>query len=66
MSHQNPNIPVREKLAYSINEAIALSSLSRTTIYKLIARGELKTVMVAGRRLVPREALHLLLHPNAA
>jgi excisionase family DNA binding protein len=66
MPHKDPNIPVREKLAYSINEAIALSSLSRTTLYKLIARGELKTVMVAGRRLVPREALHLLLQPNAA
>jgi excisionase family DNA binding protein len=66
MSHKNPHIPVGEKLAFTINEAIALSSLSRTTLYKLIARGELKTVLVAGRRLVPREALHLLLQPNAA
>lgn len=45
------------KLAYSINEAVKASSLARSTLYKHIAKGRLKTVRVGGRRLILAEAL---------
>jgi len=50
-----------QKLAYQINEAVRVSGLSRTTLYELMKTGQLKTVLVAGRRLVPAENLKALL-----
>lgn len=49
------------KLAYSIKEAIAASSLGRTTIYAHIASGRLRTTRVGGRTLIPAEALKALI-----
>jgi excisionase family DNA binding protein len=49
-------------IAYSVREARAfLNGISQATIYKLIRSGELRTVKVGGRRLVPRSALVELL-----
>lgn len=45
------------KLAYSINEACAASSLGRTKLYALIAAGDLKAVKVGGRTVIPAESL---------
>ena len=53
-----------EKLAYQINEAVRVSGLSRTTIYELMKAGRLKTILVAGRRLVPAANLKALLSPD--
>src|SRR6185312_15703659 len=39
--------------AYSVEEAARALSLSRRTAYRLIATGELRTVKLRGRRLVP-------------
>jgi hypothetical protein len=39
--------------------------LSRATIYKLIGTGQLKTIKILGRRLIPVEAIESLLN-NAA
>jgi predicted site-specific integrase-resolvase len=55
-----------EKLAYQINEAVRVSGLSRTTLYELMKAGRLKTVLVAGRRLVPAESLKTLLNQDGA
>ena len=55
-----------EKLAYQINEAVRVSGLSRTTLYELMKAGRLKTVLVAGRRLVPAEDLKALLTRDEA
>jgi excisionase family DNA binding protein len=52
-----PPIP---RLAYSIAESEALSGLSRSSLYRLIAAGELKTVQRGRRRLVPSAELERL------
>jgi excisionase family DNA binding protein len=48
------------RLAYSIAESEALSGLSRSSLYRLIAAGQLKTVQRGRRRLVPRDELERL------
>lgn len=55
------------KLMYSIAEAELASSLSRATLYRLIAAGKLKTVQAGPkhRRLVPHHELEGLLTPKA-
>ncbi|WP_416907211.1 MAG: helix-turn-helix domain-containing protein [Polymorphobacter sp.] len=58
-----PNLP---KLAYSIREACAASSLGRTTIYGHIAAGRLKGIRVGGRTIIPADSLHALLSGDAA
>ena len=50
-----------ERRAYRLNEAVAAYRLSRSTLYKLIAAGKLRTAKVGGRRLIPRDALEALL-----
>ena len=47
--------------AYSISETQQLCCLSRATIYKLIGTGQLKTIKILGRRLIPVEAIESLL-----
>ena len=39
-----------EKLAYRVDDACTLLGIGRTSLYKLIAGGQLKTVRIAGRR----------------
>lgn len=46
---------------YRIKEAVATYRLSRSTIYKMIAAGTLRTVKVGGCRLIPRDALEALI-----
>jgi excisionase family DNA binding protein len=48
------------RLAYSIREACAATSLGRTTVYALIGKGMLRTVRVGGRTLIPAQALEAL------
>ena len=54
-----------EKRAYRVNEAVAVYRLSRSTLYKLIAEGNLRTVKIAGRRLIPRDAIEALFEGSA-
>ena len=54
-----------EKLALHVNDAAALSGLSRSTLYKLHADGKLRAVKVGGRRLILREDLQALLQAGA-
>ncbi len=49
--------PAPEKLAFNIPEVCAATGVGRTTVYKAIKAGALKSIMVGGRRLVRREAL---------
>jgi excisionase family DNA binding protein len=65
MSHNTLHHSSGEKRAYRINEAVAAYRLSRSTIYKLIATGTLRTVKIGGRRLIPRDALEGLLNEVA-
>jgi excisionase family DNA binding protein len=52
---------LRERLALRVNEAAAVTGLSRSTLYVLMRNGALRSVRVAGRRLIPRDALEALL-----
>jgi hypothetical protein len=58
-----PSLPPR--LAYSIAEAEVMTGLSRATLYRRIAVGELKTVLRGGRRLVPSIELQKLCRPES-
>lgn len=53
-------------ITISVNDAIALSGLSRDTIYRLIRRGALASTRVGTRRLIDRASLVALLRPIAA
>lgn len=54
------------KLAFSVREACAASSLGRTSIYGHIAAGRLKAVKVGGRTVIPADSLQALLSGEAA
>lgn len=47
--------------AYNVNEAAAAYRLSRSTLYKLMAAGKLRTVKIGGRRLIPVDSIEALL-----
>jgi excisionase family DNA binding protein len=50
-----------DRLAYKIDDFCRAIGLGRTKVYALIANGTLRTVVVGGRRLVPRDAAEALL-----
>lgn len=50
------------KLAYSIKEACAASSLGRTSIWIHIKEGRLRAVRLGGRTLIPADSLHALVN----
>jgi excisionase family DNA binding protein len=52
---RNP-IPPEQRDAVDVNTTAALLGVSRRTIYDLIARGELASVKIGARRLIPRRA----------
>jgi hypothetical protein len=58
-------LPPDIALAYRVNDAIKVSGLSRSSLYRLIGQGELHSVVVAGRRLIPADALRALLRGAA-
>ena len=55
-----PAPTVREPLAYSIPQALELVPIGRSSLYELIGSGQLRTVKLNGRRLIPRDALEAL------
>jgi excisionase family DNA binding protein len=60
MESSKPNASGHRR-AYQINEATCAYGLSRSTLYKLMAAGTLRSVKVGGRRLIPVEALEALI-----
>lgn len=52
-----PAVPIGERLALSVEEAGALLGISRDLAYDLVARGELPSVRLGRRVVVPRKAL---------
>lgn len=58
MQTVNNDLP---KIAYSIREAVAATGCSRTWLYTMIATNRLRSTRVAGRRIIPAEALHALI-----
>jgi excisionase family DNA binding protein len=63
--HSKTNSNSVARRAYQINEAVATYRLSRSTIYKLMGAGALRSVKVGGRRLIPVEALEALIGGSA-
>lgn len=47
--------------AFHVREAAAVYRLSRSTLYKMMSSGTLRTVKIGGRRLIPRDVLEDLL-----
>lgn len=58
--HMADNSPV-EKRAYHVKEAAKAYGWSRSTLYKLMEAGTLRSVKIGGRRLIPRDALEALI-----
>jgi excisionase family DNA binding protein len=55
----------QERRALSIKEAAQACSLSRATLYRLIADGKLTTLKIGARRLVTVGALEALLNEGS-
>jgi excisionase family DNA binding protein len=49
-----------ERIAFSVDELIAATGISRPSIYRRIHDGTLKTVKFGRRRLISAEAFHAL------
>lgn len=47
-------------IAYSVTEAMRVSSLGRTKLYELINKGALETIKIGRRTLVKAASLHKL------
>lgn len=41
----------------SVDQAATVLGIGRTNVYSLIGRGELRSVKVGGRRLIPRQSI---------
>ena len=50
-----------ERMAFTVNAACSALSISRTTLYSLVKKGQLKLTKVAGRSLIVRSELERLL-----
>lgn len=50
-----------EPLVFRINDACRALSLGRSTLYKLIAEGKLRSINIAGRTLIPRTEIERLI-----
>lgn len=53
--------PATERLAYSTTEFAEAFGVTRTHVQNLIARGELRSVRLGRRRLIPRQVVDDLL-----
>lgn len=55
---------INQRLAYPIPESAHLLGISPRGVYRLIEAGELRTVMLGRRRLVPAQELDRLVRPQ--
>jgi excisionase family DNA binding protein len=54
------------KLAFSVAETCAALGLGKTNLYRMIAAGEIETIRIGGRRLVPAASIQALLDGRPA
>ena len=59
----NSMSPQLNPFGYSVEQLMQLLPIGRTSIYKLIKSGELQTVVICGRRIVPASEISRLLAP---
>ncbi len=60
-----PIVPPVSRMAYRIDEFCTAYRISRATVYKLMNEGKLRTVLVAGRRLIPVDVANALMTEGA-
>lgn len=48
------------RLTYSVADAVEALSVGKTTLYKLIAEGRIKTIKIGSRTLIPADIVHSL------
>ena len=53
-----------DKAAYSVTDVINATSLGRTTIYKLLKEGRLRSVLIGNRRLISADSIRELISPS--
>lgn len=53
-----------ERLSYRIDEAVKMTGIGRTTMYKLVSDGKLRAVRVGGCTLIPADELKALFAPE--
>jgi excisionase family DNA binding protein len=57
-----PQVPPNsDARAYRVNDFCRLYGIGRSGLYKLLKEGKLPSVVIAGRRLIPRDAAEALL-----
>ena len=54
------------KIAYSVKEAVNVSSISRTTLYELIKAGKIKPAKIGTRTLIMRSDLEAMIQRAVA
>ncbi len=65
MSHMDTQTNMTpRRLAHPINETAELLAVTRRTVYRLIARGELRPVRIGSRQRIPAEQLERLVRPQ--
>lgn len=67
MNNPNPTaMPFHsEPLAYSVADAIRVSSIGKTRLYQLIAEGKLEARKIGKRTLIPAASLRALIEGKA-
>lgn len=60
------SVPINQRISVTVDETVAASGLSRSTIYELIGDGTLESRRVGGRRLVLVRSLRKLIEGDAA
>ncbi|CAN5312049.1 hypothetical protein BH10PSE6_BH10PSE6_40670 [soil metagenome] len=55
----------RGRAAYSVPETAELLGLSEASIFRALRRGDIESVMLGGRRLIPARSIETLLAPKA-
>jgi excisionase family DNA binding protein len=63
MKHQNPSTH-DDVRALRVNDFCRRYGIGRSGVYKLLKDGKLPSVVIAGRRLIPRDAAEALLQVN--
>jgi excisionase family DNA binding protein len=61
MNTNDPDKTTVERVAFSPGEAALALGLARSSVYAALARGDLRSVRVGGRRLVPRSEIERIL-----
>ncbi len=57
---------MQEQMCYSVKDAAAQLSMSRTKMFELIGRGDVQSLKIDGKRLVPDSALRTLIAKKLA